>query len=113
MTVSEIRAQFPGEWLTAVEHAVDELRQRLEDKQSSEQPADERLSMAEIERRFADEWVLIGEPETDEQLRVLSGCMPFHSADRDELDHEAPRLRPERCAILFMGDMPEDMEVVL
>ncbi len=99
--------------LTAVEHAIDELRQRFEAKQSTEQCADERLSMEEIERRFSEQWVLIGEPETDEQLRVLSGCVLFHSADRNELDREALRLRPKQCAVLFLGEIPEDMEVIL
>lgn len=41
--------------------------------------------MAEIEARYAPDWVLIGEPMTDESLQVLSGKVLFHGADHGEV----------------------------
>lgn len=46
---------------------------------------DEVLTLAEIEARFASEWVLVEDPQTDEALEVRSGKVRWHSNDRDEV----------------------------
>ena len=46
------------------------------------------LTIGEIEARFPSEWVLIGDPETDERQRLLSGAVLFHSPGRDEVDRK-------------------------
>ena len=45
---------------------------------------DEILTIEEIEARYAPDWVLIGEPQTDESLRVQAGKVLFHGPDQDE-----------------------------
>ena len=45
----------------------------------------ERFSMAEIESRFPSEHVLLDQPETDENLKVLGGIVVFHSKDENEV----------------------------
>lgn len=43
------------------------------------------LTIEEINQRYPDEWVLIGEPETDETLEVLRGKVLFHGKSRAEM----------------------------
>jgi hypothetical protein len=71
------------------------------------------MTIDEINAKYDSEWVLIGDPETDEQLKVHSGQVLFHSDDRDELYRKAAELRPARSAIVFTGSIPEDMEFLL
>jgi hypothetical protein len=73
----------------------------------------ELLTMEEIETRYAPDWVLIGEPQTDEKLNVLGGKVLFHSPDRDEVYRKAQELRPGRFAVEYLGTWPEDMALVL
>ena len=40
---------------------------------------DEMLTLKEIEERYAPDWVLIAEPEIDDQLKVIRGRVVFHS----------------------------------
>lgn len=74
---------------------------------------DEALSIAEIEARFASEWVLIEDPQTDEGLEVQSGKVRWHSRARDEVYGQAVSLRLKRFAILYTGKMAKDRAIVL
>ena len=73
----------------------------------------ELLTIAEIESRFGDEWVLIEDPRTNEALEVLEGKVRFHSPDRDEVYRKAAELRPARFAVLHLGQLPQGAAVVL
>ncbi len=73
----------------------------------------ETMTLAEIEARFASEWVLIGDPQTDENLCVRGGVVLCHSKDRDEVYRKAVELRPKRFAMHYTGAIPADTEVVL
>lgn len=74
---------------------------------------DEILTIDEIESRYASEWVLNGEPQTDEFQRLRSGKVLFHSPDREEVYRKATDLRPEHFAFRYLGELPEDMAFVL
>jgi hypothetical protein len=74
---------------------------------------DELLTIQQIESRFAPDWVLIGEPQTDEHLALLAGKVLFHSPDRDEVYRKAEELRPGRFAVRYLGEWPEHMALVL
>lgn len=74
---------------------------------------DEILTMDEIKARYAPDWVLIGEPRTDEFYRVQAGKVLFHSPDRDEVYQKAIELRPSHFACRFLGEPPKDMEFIL
>jgi hypothetical protein len=74
---------------------------------------DEVLTLAEIEARYDGEWVLIGDPEYDEQSRVVRGRVLSHSRNRDDLDRVDAELRPQSAAYLYLGEIPEDAVVVL
>jgi hypothetical protein len=74
---------------------------------------DEILSRAEIESRFASEWVLLEDPEVDEHLQVLRGKVLAHSKDRDEVYQKAVELRPKHSAFLYLGTMPENTAIIV
>ncbi len=69
---------------------------------------DEVLTIGEIEARYAGEWVLLADPETDEQFQIIRGRVLCHSSDREELDEKALTLHPRHSAYLWVGAMPED-----
>lgn len=71
------------------------------------------MTIAEIESQFDSEWVLVEEPETNEQLEVIKGRVLHHSKDREEVYRKAVNLRPRRSAILYTGTIPADTVVVL
>ena len=73
----------------------------------------EEMTLEEIESKFDSEWVLIGDPRTNEALDVLGGRVLCHSKDRDEVYREAVSLRPKRSAVVYTGEIPEDTAVVL
>jgi len=65
------------------------------------------LTFEEMKERFPREWVLIGDPMSDDQLRLKGGKVLFHSKDRDETDRKALELRPPYFAIRYTGPIPE------
>ena len=76
-------------------------------------PASAWFTLARIERDFASEWILVGDPDMDAQMHVLAGRVLFHSRDRDEVYRQAIRLKPKRFALLFTGRPPGDAAIVL
>ena len=67
----------------------------------------------EMRNQFPGEWILVGDPRTDENLQVAAGRVLWHSKDRDELYRKARELAPKESAILYFGRIPEDVAVVL
>lgn len=74
---------------------------------------DQLLTLAEIEERFPSEWILVADPEVDEELEVIRGKVICHSKDRDEVDRTAIKLRPKSAAYLYTGTIPEDAVIIL
>ena len=74
---------------------------------------DEILTIGEMESKFAAEWVLVEDPQTDDDLEILGGTVRFHSKDRDEVYRKAAQLRPRRFALLYTGFISKDSAVVL
>jgi hypothetical protein len=71
------------------------------------------LSISEIKERYDSDWVLIGNPETDENLNIKQGEILWHSKDRDEVYRKAREMRPVHSAILFTGKLPDNVAVIL
>jgi hypothetical protein len=74
---------------------------------------EEVLTIAQIEAQFDSEWILVGDPQTNEALEVQSGKVLWHSKDREEVYRKAVELRPRRSAMLYTGKLPKDTAVVL
>jgi hypothetical protein len=72
----------------------------------------ELLTIEEIEARYAPEWVLIGEPQTDEALKLRAGQVLFHSPEQDEVCRKAAEFPPGRYALRFLGTIPQDLVLV-
>ena len=70
------------------------------------------MTIDEIKSSFDSEWVLVGDPVTDEALNVLRGKVLHHSKDRDEVYRKGIELRPKRVAILYLG-RPKGMAFVV
>jgi len=74
---------------------------------------DETLTMEEIKARYAPDWVLIAEPETDDMQRLLRGKVVCHGPDGDELLRKATELKLDHIAVRYLGEWPEDMVFIL
>jgi hypothetical protein len=74
---------------------------------------DEMLTMEEIEERYDGEWVIIDEPELDDQLRVIRGTLVFHSKDKTEADRRSIELGLKRSAFLYVGKLPANVVFML
>jgi hypothetical protein len=70
-------------------------------------------TIEQITSDFPSEWVLIGEPQTDEKARLQGGRVVFHSPNRDDVYRKAVELRLPHFAVRFLGTMPEDTALVL
>ena len=71
------------------------------------------MLLAEIERRFESEWVLLADPETTPSLEIIGGRVLWHSKDRDEVYRKARELRPAHSAIVYTGTIADETVVVL
>ena len=71
------------------------------------------MTIKEMQARFAGEWILVEDPQTNDALEVLNGKVLHHGPDRDEVYRRAVTRRPKRCSILYTGELPQDTAVVL
>jgi len=74
---------------------------------------DDILTIEEINARFADEWVLLVDFETDEQDRLRRGRVACHSTDRDVMYRRAIELKAPRMASHFTGKRKPGMVYLL
>ena len=74
---------------------------------------DDILTLKEVDERYDSEWVMFGDPETDEHNKVIRGKVLFHSKDRDEMYRKMIELRPKRAATHFTGSMPQGTAILL
>ena len=71
------------------------------------------LTRSEIESRFKSEWVLLEDPDANEQLEIIGGRVLCHSPHRDEVYRRAREIKPKHSAFIFTGSFPKDTEFVL
>jgi len=72
----------------------------------------ERMTIAEIEASFPNEWILVVDPDTGPDLSIRSGIVAVHSRDRDEVDRTGIALKAKRVAVWFNGEPPEDELII-
>ncbi len=65
------------------------------------------LTRAEMEARFDGEWVLIADPEVDNNLEVLHGRVVSHGEGPEAVYQEAIDQHVRHWASLYFGGMPE------
>lgn len=73
------------------------------------------MTIEEIETQFDGEWVLIGDPETNQYLEVVRGKVLSHSVDRDEVyaAMSSAGKQFKRTATLCFKEIPAGMAVLL
>lgn len=71
------------------------------------------ISLEEITRRYADQWVLIGDPQIGPYHAVKGGRVLFASPDRDLVYQKASEIAPGDFAVRYTGGLPDDMAFVL
>jgi hypothetical protein len=71
------------------------------------------MLMPHIKSQFEDEWILIQDPQTSDNLEVQGGKVLWHSKDRDEVYRKAMELRPRHSAILYTGKIPDGVVIIL
>jgi hypothetical protein len=64
------------------------------------------MTIAEMEAAFPSEWVLIGDPQTDQYNRVQSGTVLAHGKDRDEVYRQAIDAKNKLIAVHYTGRVP-------
>ncbi|MBL8186425.1 MAG: hypothetical protein JNK38_00370, partial [Acidobacteria bacterium] len=62
-------------------------------------------------KRFDSEWVLVADPEEDENFNVLSGRVICHHKDRAVFDAETLKIKPfpAESAFLYLGKRPKNL----
>ena len=69
------------------------------------------LTMAEIEAKYPNEWVLIDRPKVDRYEDVLGGVVVMHAPRRGEFDSRLDDFpQVVDCAILYTGEPDPDEE---
>ena len=71
------------------------------------------LSIAEIEKRYAPDWVLINNPLTDENCRVLAGEVVCTAPQSEELYRKATEMDLKDVAVFYLGTWPADVALLL
>lgn len=70
---------------------------------------DEVLTIDEINERYPNEWVLIGDPQQNDSLEVLGGRVLYHSKLRDKVYQKAADLpTPGHLATHYTGTLFDD-----
>lgn len=71
------------------------------------------LTLEEIIRYYPDQWVLIADPQLDEDLEVIRGEVVAHSLDRDELYNQLGASKGKSFAIEYTGSTADDVVVLI
>ena len=74
-----------------------------------------RQSIEDIKRGYPDEWILIGDPEEDENGWDISGIVLYHSPDKRELSYrDKPLLQKySRISLFFNRVTPREKRSVI
>ncbi|GAB4278332.1 MAG: hypothetical protein Fur0025_04830 [Oscillatoriaceae cyanobacterium] len=71
------------------------------------------LSLEQIYQQYPDQWVLIVEPELDENLNVIRGHVLAHSPAQDGIYSQLSSTKNIRAAIEYTGQVPENIAFLL
>ncbi|MEG4106343.1 hypothetical protein [Microcoleus sp. S13_C5] len=71
------------------------------------------MSLEKIFSLYPDEWVLIVNPELDEELNVIRGEVLAHATERDEIYSKLSLRNGKSVAIEYTGSIPDNIAVML
>ena len=70
-----------------------------------------KMTLAQIYRKYPNQWVLISEPRLTKDLEVIEGIVVAHSKNRDVVYKEVRSRKYPRAAIEFTGHIAEDVGI--
>ena len=62
-----------------------------------------RLTADEVQSRYPDEWVLLGDLEIDDRDQLVAGTLLSHSPNKADVHREVRAHQPGHFAIYFTG----------
>lgn len=71
------------------------------------------LTFEEMISQYPDRWLLIGEPEVDENQNIIRGQVLAYSADEQEIYNALSLFDIKSKAIEYTGSIPEDFAVLM
>ena len=71
------------------------------------------MRIEEIRKLYPDEWVLIEYSKLDDDLNVLEGEVIAHSPDKEEIYQAQMKLQERSLAIEYLGEIPEQDDLVV
>ncbi len=71
------------------------------------------MTFEEIPQNYHGEWVLIAYTGPDENLPVIKGQVLAHSLNKEELYQANESATEEHLAIEYMGQVPEENDLIL
>jgi hypothetical protein len=71
------------------------------------------MTLEDMKTHFDSEWVLVEDPEVDENLEVIRGKVLWHSKNRDEVYDKDLELRPKSAAYVYSGPPPDNILINL
>jgi hypothetical protein len=71
------------------------------------------MTWEQIEDLYQGEWVLLEDPQSEENVQVLGGKLLWHSKSREEIGRKLLELRPKSSALLFVGLPAKDAVFLL
>jgi len=80
---------------------------------STQREIDPIMSLEEIFSLYPDEWVLIVNPELDEEFSVIRGEVLAHATEREEIYSKLSLRNGKSVAIEYTGSIPDNIAVML
>ena len=71
------------------------------------------MTFEEIKLHYDGQWVLIAYTETDEELQVVKGKVIAHSINKEDIYQALESATEQPLAIEYMGQVPEDLALIL
>jgi hypothetical protein len=71
------------------------------------------ISLAEMQRRYDGEWVLIVNASLDQNLEVISGKVVAHSIDVESIYRALALTKGVEASIEYIGQVPDDFAAIL
>ncbi len=67
------------------------------------------LSLAEIKEKYPDQWVLIVDPELDDNNEVITGKVIYNTPDKEDLYDHLDFAQHRNSALEYIGDCSNDV----
>lgn len=72
-----------------------------------------RLTLEEMYKKYPEQWLLIADPELDENLNVVRGEVVLASEDRDDIYDNLHLRNGKSFAIEYTGGLPDNICLLL